>query len=515
MYLCTAVEMREFDRKTIENIGVPGVVLMETAGRGAVKTAIRILKEYNYKKVSIICGKGNNGGDGYVVARGLLNYDFDITVFVLADENSIKGDALINLNIIKKLSCSIKFCTSENDVSTLAASLHESDLLVDAILGTGLESEVRDNYKTVISHINSTGKKVLSLDIPSGIHSDNGQILGTAVKAHYTATFGLFKRGLFIQPGAQYSGNISLIDIGIPNKLIEANKPSAHLLSDNYVKNLIPLRNPDSHKGTYGHLLAISGSRGKLGAALMLSNTAIKSGAGLVTLALPGDVHKSAESKCIEVMAEPLDKNGEYLDKNTINKALELLTGKNCLAIGPGISQEQKTADFVKLFLPTVSIPTVIDADGLNVISDTPDIFKEFNFPCIITPHPGEMSRLTGLKTKTIQSDRINSALNFSKEFNVVTVLKGAQTVITSPLGEILICPVSNPGMASGGMGDILTGIIGAMLAQNLNAFDAAAAGVYLHAKSAELASDKKGYMGLTATDVMNELPYLLKMWNR
>ncbi|MBW2740195.1 MAG: NAD(P)H-hydrate dehydratase, partial [Deltaproteobacteria bacterium] len=467
MYLVTAGEMQEMDRQTIESYGLPGRVLMENAGLGATRILLKQFKGVINKKVGIVAGRGNNGGDGFVMARYLSQKGVSVTVYLLAEKSMVKGDAAENLNILAPLNIPVIEMPDQKSFSKHKTSMLHRDIWIDAILGTGLKSDVKGYFRKIIEFINSIEKPVFAVDIPSGLNADTGRPCGTCIQAHTTATFAFAKAGHLIFPGATYTGNLEIVDIGIPNYIVKNVGPRQFLLTSELVRDALQKRSPEAHKGNAGHLLIIAGSTGKTGAAAMTAISAMRSGAGLVTLGIPKSLNPVLESQVLEVMTSPLpEAEGGILDESAFDEIMDLIAGKKCLAIGPGLGTASGTKNLVIRIIRECSIPLVIDADGLNNLIDNIHILKNLKRPVILTPHPGEMSKLIGGPVSFIQNDRINCARNFAKKFKVHVVLKGARTVIAHPDGKVLINPTGNPGMASGGMGDVLTGIIAGFVAQ-------------------------------------------------
>ncbi len=504
MKLATAAEMRELDRRTIEEFGIPGIVLMENAGRAVVSALVHKWGTVNGRRCVIFCGKGNNGGDGLVVARRLHNMGAKVSVRLFSD--NMKGDAGINLNTSRKMGIDIALVSTDLNEET-ALAVH-ADVVIDAIFGTGLSSEVGEPYAGVINMINSAAREVVSVDVPSGVNSDDGRVMGTAVHADMTVTFGLPKRGLYLYPGAQAAGRIKTAEIGIPQSVIDEAAIGANLLTASHVKGLLPGREPDSHKGTYGHLLIVAGSAGKTGAAVLAAHAALRSGAGLVTLAVPESLNDVFEEKLTEEMTVALPETDERsLSYAALDGLLNLLEGKTAVAIGPGISRNADTARLIREFLPKLNIPAVLDADALNILSEDETPLDSMSVPVVLTPHPGEAGRFLGVPAVKVQLDRPGSAISLAKAHNCTVVLKGARTLVASPDGTFYVNPTGNPGMATAGTGDVLTGVISSFLAQGLEARDAALLGAYAHGLAGDKASGAKGYAGLIAGDLIEALP--------
>jgi hydroxyethylthiazole kinase-like uncharacterized protein yjeF len=512
MYLVTANEMQKMDRSTIESFGLPGRILMENAGRGATQFFLEQFKDAENKKIGVIAGRGNNGGDGFVIARYLAQKGIRVTVYLLSEHQKVSGDAAANLKLLSPLKVPVIEMPDAKSFSAHETAMRHEAIWIDAILGTGLRTDVKGFFKDVIDFINQLNKPVFSVDIPSGLNSDTGQPCGVCVRADATATFAFAKIGHFLLPGADYTGNLEIIDIGVPPHIANDVGPLQYLLTPDLIRTVFSPRPSDVHKGHFGHLLVIAGSTGKTGAAAMTATSAMRSGAGLVTLGIPASLNPVLEAQVIETMTEPLPETVKgILDETSINRIMDLLSDKNCLAIGPGIGTAPETQKLFKRLLQENTKPVVIDADGLNILAGHIEILKDVDAPVVLTPHPGEMARLINTTSADVQKDRIKCARDFSEKFNVHVVLKGARTVVAHPDGRVFINPTGNPGMASGGMGDVLTGIIAGFIAQGHSPELAAHAGVYLHGAAADSLAKNKGPFGYLATDVMNILPEVIK----
>jgi hydroxyethylthiazole kinase-like uncharacterized protein yjeF len=512
MYLVTANEMQKMDRSTIESFGLPGRILMENAGRGATQFFLEQFKDAENKKIGVIAGRGNNGGDGFVIARYLAQKGIRVTVYLLSEHQKVSGDAAANLKLLSPLKVPVIEIPDAKSFSAHETAMRHEAIWIDAILGTGLRSDVKGFFKDVIDFINQLNKPVFAVDIPSGLNSDTGQPCGACIRADATATFAFAKTGHFLFPGADYTGNLEIIDIGVPPHIANDVGPLQYLLTPDLIHTVFSPRPSDAHKGHTGHLLVIAGSTGKTGAAAMTATSAMRSGAGLVTLGIPASLNPVLEAQVIETMTEPLPETVKgILDETSINRIMDLLSDKKCLAIGPGIGTAPETQKLFKHLLQENTKPVVIDADGLNILAGHIDILKDLDSPVVLTPHPGEMARLISTTSADVQKDRIKCARDFSEKFNVHVVLKGARTVVAHPDGRVFINPTGNPGMASGGMGDVLTGIIAGFIAQGHSPELAAHAGVYLHGAAADSLAKNKGPFGYLATDVMNILPEVIK----
>ncbi len=506
MKLLTASEMRELDRRTIEEIGLPGVVLMENAGRGAAAALCFRFASLAPGPVLVLAGKGNNGGDGYVMARWLRQSGWQVQTVVLAAAGQITGDAAINLHALRQSGAAIVFAPDENILEQTLA-LQNPRLIVDALLGTGLASPVRGLYSRAIDWINAAGLPVLAVDIPSGIDATTGNILGHAVHADLTVTFDSLKVGHAVHPGARCAGELEVIDIGIPKDLMVGTGDRHHLVDFAEASVLISPRSVTGHKGSFGHLLVIAGSPGKTGAAAMAAEGGLRAGAGLVTVACPEAIQEALAIKLTEAMTVALPSCHGVLGGAALPLLKDLSEGKRAVALGPGLGQDEATFALVRDFIPICCLPLVLDADALNALAGCPEILLGRTAVTVLTPHPGEMARLTGATIAEVEADRIGMARRFAEQFGVVLVLKGARTVTAFPDGRVRINGSGNSGMASGGMGDVLTGIIGALLAQGLSAEEATVFGVYLHGRAADRLLPSLGDAGMVATDLLRELP--------
>lgn len=504
MRLVNNKEMQEIDKWAQESLKIPGIVLMENAGRGCVE----VLREYfdlEGLNVLIVCGKGNNGGDGMVIARHLKNNRANVKVVLLGKGNELKGDALLNYQILKNAKFDIIEVSSPQKLKRIFKESHY-DCIIDAIFGTGFKGEPSGIFLEAIRLINETDAFVLSVDIPSGINGDTGRFEKNCVIADATPVMCLPKRGNYLFPGRAFCGAIYLVDIGVPYDLIDNGFPRIIDFDDIY--RILPFRDPAGNKGTFGQVLIIAGARGFSGAAAMASISCLRTGAGLVRLAAPEGIMDSLEAKLLEVVKVPLRQTGEEtISVKAIDTILPLLEKTDVVIIGPGLTTNNETAKFVKELLPKLKIPLVIDADALNIISEDVKILKKVNTDFILTPHPGELSRLTKLTVRKINEERIDIALEYAKEFGGILILKGAPTVIASPEGELFVNPTGNSGLATAGSGDVLVGIIGGLLAQGLTPISSAIGGVFLHGLSADLFVKENNEYSLIAGDLIDYIP--------
>lgn len=516
MHLLTADEMRQMDRQTIETFGIPGRVLMENAGRGAARMLMRHFPDIYARSVGVAAGRGNNGGDGFVIARYLAAAGIDVTVYLLSETEKVAGDALANLKLLPPLNVDVVELPDENTFLSHKSEMGEKQLWVDAILGTGLTKEVQGYFRAVIEFLNSQQQPVFAVDIPSGVHTDTGHPCGTCITASATATFAFAKLGHLLMPGAAHTGTLNIIDIGIPPHIVEAVAPRQQVLRGDTIRSLLIPRPPETHKGDTGHLLAVAGAAGTTGAAAMTAMSALRSGAGLVTLGVPETVNAAVEPQVTEAMTRPLPDTGKgTFSYDAAETVLELLSGKNCLALGPGMGTADETRRLVATLIQESPVAVVVDADGINNLAANPEILKTRKAEVVLTPHPGEMARLVNTSAKAVQQDRIGCAREFAEAYGVHLVLKGARTVIAHPDGQVNVNPTGNAGMASGGMGDVLTGMIAGWICQGYAPAEAVALAVYLHGAAADLLADRRGPQGYLATDVMRFLPDALKAVSR
>jgi hydroxyethylthiazole kinase-like uncharacterized protein yjeF len=510
MKLVTAAHMRELDRRTIEDLGVPSLVLMENAGRSTYQILRREFPGLT-GPVVVLAGRGNNGGDGFVVARYLANDGIPVTVFIVAARDQVQGDALVNLQILEKLDVEIEEVLGEEQLGAVVHRMSRADLVVDALLGTGLNSPVRGLLAQLITKVNQVRHPVLAVDIPSGLSADTGEPLGLAVEADVTVTYGFPKIGQILPPGRDLVGRLWQVDISIPADFVE--DAIVELAEAAEIRTLLPPRPFASHKGTFGHLVVVAGSEGKTGAATMSSEAALRTGAGLVTTAVPASLNDILEVKLTEAMTLPLPEaeGARGLGEGALSPLNDFLGDKTAVALGPGLGTHPETQVLVRALVRDCPLPMVVDADGLNALAGHLDVLKDAAGPRILTPHPGEMARLLDITPKEVQSRRLDIAREVATAHRVWVVLKGAQTVVAEPGGHLSLNPTGNPVLASGGTGDVLTGLIGGFLAQRVAPWDAARLGVYLHGLTADYLAEAIGPRGHIAGDLIASLPELLE----
>jgi len=507
MRILNAAQMREADRYTIHEIGIPSLVLMENAGRQVVAAMEAAYESRLEGRVAVLCGRGNNGGDGFVVARTLIQRGIDAAVFVIGSVADVRGDARTNLDILGRLGITVVEISDEQTWELHFSEISQCTLIVDAIFGTGLASPLGGMMETIVADVNASGIPIVSIDLPSGLSADTPHLIGDCVDASMTVTLAAPKVPLVLPPGEAHAGDVVIADIGIPSDVIDGLEgPRIELLTPEQLRPFVGPRAPDSHKGDYGRVTVIAGSRGKAGAAHLAAVGALRSGAGLVTVATPACCLPIVAVMAPEYMTEPLPEGkGGFLSAAAVDAVLALQ--HDVIACGPGLGRDAGVASFVRALVDRATVPLVLDADALTVLTDDPAVLAgREDREIVITPHPGEMARLIGSSVEEVQSNRIEVAGNFAASHRVYVVLKGHRTIIATPEGHIFINPTGNAGLATGGTGDVLTGMIAAWLAQLLDAEAACRLAVFVHGAAGDLAEGSVGQVAMTATDVVARL---------
>ena len=509
MKLVTSDAMRAIDRECIDNLGIPGLELMEKAGVGSVRFLERRVGSLNGQRVTIICGKGNNGGDGFVMARELKERGAEVSVYLVGRCAEVSGDARVNLERLGPQEV-VELHEAEDAEQALAA-MRASRVVVDALFGTGFEGEPRGLAGTAVSHINACDTPVLAVDVPSGLNATTGRAEGECVSATWTCTMGLPKIGFYVGEGPDRTGSIQVVDIGIPAEVLKAAAIHDNVLTTAEAAALLPGRPRDGHKGTFGSVLVVAGSVGYTGAAALASMAALRCGAGLVTLGVPSSLNDVLEAKVTEVITRPLSEtDARSISTEAVPLVHELLESADALAIGPGVSRHPETAAAIREVVNAASVPCVVDADGLNALSLEDLGKRDAKGPLVLTPHPGEMSRLCGRTVAEIQAARSEIAREVAAAAGATVVLKGASTVVADPDGELYLNPTGNSGLATAGSGDVLTGVIAALLARGTAGLKAAALGAFVHGLAGDVAAEKRGEMGMVAGDVLEAVPEAL-----
>lgn len=501
MDIVTAARMREIDLQATQGYGIPGVVLMENAG---LRVAEAIRQAESGANIVIIAGRGNNGGDGFVVARHLFQ-EKNVSVWTSASSNEYEGAALVNFSILQKLGIPHRNLQEEGAIAALAAALAQADLVVDALLGTGLARDVDPFYAAIITLINASKAPVLSVDIPSGVCADTGKIRGMAVQANLTITFGLPKQGLLLFPGAAFTGRLEVAHIGIPPALLTGS--ACILLTAANIFSHIPNRPADAHKGTFGTVLLVGGSLGMSGAMTLAARAALRGGCGLLFVATPCSVQGIVAGQVAEAITIPLPESSlGYLQRGALDILREKWPACQAVAVGPGMTQNEEILPLLAGVLSECQLPMVLDADALNLLACHPGLMAGRRAPVILTPHPGEAARLLSCGVTEIQADRLGAVREIAKIFRSIVVLKGAHSLICGPDGETAFNVTGNSGMATAGCGDVLTGLLAALLAQGVDAVGAARLAVYLHGLAGDLAVRLTGQSALLASDIIEHI---------
>jgi NAD(P)H-hydrate epimerase len=516
MEILTAAAMRRVDARAIGERGIPGLTLMEAAGRGVAESLVAEIPGLAARRVVILCGKGNNGGDGLVAARQLSRLGVTPRVWLITRGSDLAGDAAINLQRAREAGVAIDELDDDRAWARASLTLDGETIVIDALLGTGVVGGARGPIARAIDVVNDSAATVVAVDLPSGVDADAGQLVGPTIRAHRTLTLCRPKPCLVLEPAASHAGPWCALDIGIPDDLVADEKAELEWLDASCAAGLAPARPRDAHKGTMGHLLAVAGSRGKSGAAVILARAALRSGVGLVTVATPRTIQPEVAAAQSEIMTEPLAETGSgRLAGAAAKAALELLASRDALALGPGIGTAPATRAAVHAMLLGRTSPAVLDADGLNAFSGLGrrvDRLRAGAHALVITPHPGEAARLLDTTAAAVQFDRLGAARRLAAGTGAIVVLKGRRSVIAHPDGRAWFNSTGNPGMATGGTGDALTGIIGALLARGVSGIDAARLGTYVHGDAGDLAAARLGEDGLIAGDLIDALP---EAWRR
>lgn len=516
MKILTASQMREIDRQAIEDLGIPGLVLMENAGREVASLLSNELKIGPGCPVLVIAGKGNNGGDGLVAARHLFNVGVDCEVLLIGREEEVKGEALVNLKIAKNTGIKIKAVTSPALWTKYRPLLKETPVIIDALFGTGLSSPLSGLYAQIINDLNNSGDLIVAVDIPSGLSADSFELIGPAVKADFTVTMAAPKIAHIFPPAEDYTGELYVADISVPPFLFNRPDFSMELVEIDSLQPYFQPREKDTHKGSYGHLLVLAGSYGKTGAAAMAGKAALKMGAGLVTVATADSCLPAIAKTRPELMTEPLpETSARTISERALSRVLELLEGKDALLLGPGLSTHPETSSLVLNLLERIKktrLPVIIDADGLNIISSRRESLSSLPAKTVLTPHPGEFSRLSGIPTAEALRRRLEVVPEFAAKYHLHLVFKGYKSLIVSPARRVMVNPTGNPGMASGGSGDVLSGFIASEVMQTKDLTQAVVNAVFVHGLSGDLAADKIGERPLLATDLIRYLPSAISL---
>ena len=507
MRILNTQQMREADRRTIQEIGLSSLVLMENAGRQAVAAVESLYPDLAERRIAVVCGKGNNGGDGFVMVRTLHQRGHDVSAFLVGPSSEVTGDARVNLDILGRLGLDVIEVADESAWELHVSEVTAHDLIIDAIVGTGLKDALRGFYQTIVADLNASDIPVVSIDLPTGMSADTCELIGEAVDAAVTITLGAPKLPLVLPPAEARCGEVVIADIGIPAEVIDTlDGPRIELLTRDWLRPLIEPRAVDAHKGDFGRVLVIAGSVGKSGAAVLAAQGALRSGAGLVTVASPRSCQPIIAASAAEYMTEPLDETSSGTVDFGALEAVQAIAA-DVIVAGPGLGRGEGVSAFVRELLEKSGAPLVLDADALNAFAGEPAaLVGREGRDVIITPHPGEMARLVGCTVDDLQADRLGFASDFARTHQVTVVLKGYRTIIATPSGQIFVNPTGSPGMATGGTGDVLAGMIGGWLGQLLDAEAACRLAVYLHGSAGELADADAGEVSMTAGDLVDHV---------
>lgn len=505
-YLLTASEMAEVDRFTIETLGLPGCVLMERAGKAVADAAWQVLADKAKASAVVLCGPGNNGGDGYVAARHLAEAGVGCQVFLLGKPEKIKGDARLNFEIWSNLGHTVE-PFAEHAIPAIAAA----DVIIDAMLGTGAKGALREPFRTAAQAVNRSRAHVVAIDLPTGVDADTGVCDPDAVNANTTVTFGATKIGHAFFPGREQSGHLLVADIGFPGRAYESIGAQTFLIDQHMAAGLLPKRPRTAFKNRCGQVLVVAGSVGMDGAAALCSKSALAAGAGLVVLAAPAQIANSIGVNLHEVMKLPLASEDGMVAAQAWPEVEAKLPWASVVAAGPGLGQGNGPREIVFRLIEKFEGPLVIDADGLNALAGETDILKKRAGKTILTPHPGEFSRLSGLSAETIAHEPVHLARDFARKHQLHLLLKGAPSVAALPDGQVFVNSTGNPGMATAGMGDVLTGVLAGLTGQ-IAAEDALLLGMFVHSLAGDLAAERMGELSLTAGATIDTLGPAFKL---
>ncbi|MDD2401077.1 MAG: NAD(P)H-hydrate dehydratase [Clostridia bacterium] len=516
MRIISGTDMKMLDAWAEGKRGISPFILMENAGQSVATIAQELCREKGEGNYIILVGKGNNGGDALVVARHLYQQGKEVKLFLLFKPDNFKGTVKENWRYIKQFGIKWHYLLDENSFYLLKLCLNNCNMVIDGIFGTGFrEGQPQDNILRAIKLINDSRCPVLAIDVPTGVDADNGQVRDVCIKAQSTVTFAWAKRGLILYPARKYVGQLIVADISLPKEGLALLDREEYYVDKEFVLNLLPERDVEGYKNTFGHALVIAGSKGMMGAAFLTSKGVLRSGAGMVTACLPESLADLFDLALPEALTKGVTETDEKgISSLAWQQIKQYIKGKKAIVFGPGVGTSKDIFELLKQLL-TVKIPIVLDADGLNALSKDMEILENDHGPIILTPHPGEMARLLGTTVANIQENRVEVAIQVATTFKVIVVLKGAGTIIASPEGQLYINSTGCSALATAGSGDVLAGTIGGLLAQGLNPVEAAVLGVYLHGLTGELVAEEKGLRGVMAGDIVEALPLSIKRLER
>jgi NAD(P)H-hydrate epimerase len=506
MKIAFAQEMRMIDKAAIELYGIPEIVLMENAGYETAVAVEKMLGDLSGKKVCVLAGTGNNGGDAFAAVRHMANRGAKIKVFLMGEAGHLTSSARINFNVVVNMGITVHSVVLQRDWDKAQVALGFSDVVIDGLLGTGYKGQLRENMEKMIDLVNDAKKPVVAIDLPSGVNADTGAVFSRAVNAQRTISFGLPKMGQLFYPGAKYVGELLIDDIGIPGELLEDRKIQQELIDFKYAKKNFVKRAPDVHKGNCGKVLVIAGSRGLTGAAALSSMAALRSGTGVVTLAIAESLHNIMECKLTEVMTRPVPEveNG-IMGETALPVLLELAKQYDTVVIGPGLGRHESTMKLVREFVAQAECPIVVDADAIYAYCNEDGDLKKTKKILVLTPHMGEMARFLQVSVSELKESLVESTCKAARKYHAVFVLKSEKTIVVYPNGSVFVTTRGNSGMATAGSGDVLAGTIGGLIAQGFGD-KGAVAGVFLHGFAGDIAA-KNGMNGLIASDIITALP--------
>jgi len=517
MKLYTAAQMHAVDRLAIEREGIPGEALMERAGQAVAAEAATMLGDRaGERPILVLCGRGNNGGDGFAAARILIEQGIATVAVLAGARDRVAGAACLHLEAALEAGLPVIELAEDRprpgDWHEVEESARAAGLIIDALLGTGVTGEVTGLTADLIALANrmraERGIPVLAVDIPSGILADTGAVAGVAVEADTTVTMVGPKLGLALYPGAAHAGRVVVADLGVPARGLETSPAEATLLDPALARAWLPVRPPEAHKGDFGTVLVVAGCSGMIGAAYLAAQAALRAGAGLVRAAVPQSLQDVLAAKGTEFMTAPLPETHERtISADAVAGALELAANATAVVLGPGLSRNESTQQFVREFVARLERPLLVDADGLNALAGHRRVLGTRPAPTVITPHPGEMARLLGWSAIQVQTDRLAAVREAARGLGCIALLKGARTLVAAPQGNLLVNPTGNPGMATGGTGDVLSGMIGAFLGMGVSPLQAAGLGAYLHGLAGDLAAERLSMPALIAGDLLDSLP--------
>lgn len=491
--------MKNIDKRALDKYGISGLILMEHAA----EAIYRFIESKSFKKIAVVCGTGNNGGDGFALSRLLAVNGYEIRAVLVGKKEKISGDCQVNYNILCNMGIAVE------DVSNLKEIVRECDAVVDGILGTGFKGELRNGYDKIVECINNNGKYIISIDIPSGINADNGHSGAHYIKADSTITFGCLKYGLLLGNGRVAAGNVIVNNISLPRECIELEDLMCSTCDEVYPMNILRKREIHTNKGDYGKVAVIAGSKLMSGAASLASEAAIRTGSGLVTCIIPKDIVERVGSVVREAVLEVVSSTDGIINMND-DEIKKVSSKYNAIAIGPGLSRASHTPDMIKKIISEFKGPMVLDADALNALSEKKEYLSILRENIVLTPHPGEMSRLTGIDIDYIVKNPVEVAREFAARYKCIVLLKGATTVVTDGVKAYLNTS-GNPGMATGGSGDVLTGIIVSLIGQGYTPCESSCVGCYIHGRAGDIA-EKEYSWGLKAGDIIKYLGKAIDM---